>query len=46
MVAFLYNYIFDEGSLGYLDQSVATNALNAISELLRLSPVDVILQYF
>lgn len=46
VVAFFWNYIFDEASIGYLDIGLANNSLDAISELLRLSPVDVILQYF
>lgn len=46
IIAFLWNYLFDEASSTYLDQSVAMNALNATSELLRLSSVEIILQYF
>ena len=43
VVAFFWNYIFNESSIGYLDTGLANNSLEALSELLRLSPVDVIL---
>ena len=43
---FFWNYLFDESALQYLDRGLATNALNALGELLRLGSVEVIVAYF
>lgn len=43
---FFWNYLFDEAALQYLDRGLATNALNALGELLRLGSVEVIVAYF
>ena len=45
-VQFFWNYLFDEAALQYLDRGLATNALNALGELLRLGSVEVIVAYF
>ena len=43
---FFWNYLFHEEALNYLDRGLATNALNALGELLRLGTVEVIVAYF
>ena len=46
MIEFFWNYLFDASSVNYLDLNLATKALSALSELLRLSSVELIVVYF
>lgn len=46
VIEFFWNYLFDASSNDYLNQSLATKALSALSELLRLSSVEMIITYF
>ena len=45
IIEFFWNYLFNADSMSYLDESLATKAISALSEILRLSTIEVIFAY-